>query len=392
MIRLQLVFLLLFSAANAADIRTFGACQGRADDTAAVQAAINAALASSTDNTVSFSCVAPIRSVIISPTDTQRPVLLTTSTPGNGVKQVGTPTNKTIGSSIGAAILLNTCHRCVVRGLTINGNGNGGGIAVQRSTAPQIVENTLYGHGGGMGAITGLGNNDALYARNRIYNTAGAARGMWIGNSGTGTVADYEIGPTIVDNDLHDLAATGIVLMAYQAVVRGNSVRNTQGAGIAIASTPYSKSVGILVANNTFASNRFHGIQSDATKGSRSRNVTLTDNVVELNDGSGIYAVNASGWTISGNICRDNNRDGIQTGAGIVIDLADNVTATGNQCISANSGQSAGIIVGHGGTGSPGVSNVMLSGNVLQGHGTNELVDALVGPVRNYSADVIYQY
>jgi hypothetical protein len=75
--RIQPFYCLLMSAAYAADIRAFDACQVRADDTAAVQTAINAALASSTDYTDSFSCVAPIRNVIVSPiatfTDIRRP-------------------------------------------------------------------------------------------------------------------------------------------------------------------------------------------------------------------------------------------------------------------------------------------------------------------------------
>jgi parallel beta-helix repeat protein len=120
--------------------------------------------------------------------------------------------------------------------------------------------------------------------------------------------------------------------------------------------------------------------------------VTITGNTTDHNYSSGIYAVNASHWTISGNYCRDNNIDGKDTGAGLIIDLADQVVATQNVCTSSEHKQTAGILVGHGGVGAPGITDVALFNNVLTGHGKNDLLNFYAGAVENYAAGSVYKY
>jgi parallel beta-helix repeat protein len=68
--------------------------------------------------------------------------------------------------------------------------------------------------------------------------------------------------------------------------------------------------------------------------------VSVTGNLCELNDGSGIYAVNVRQWTMQGNTCRNNDADGSGTGAGIQVEFGKRVTIQGNTCHDTRAGGS----------------------------------------------------
>lgn len=365
------------------DIKAYGACQGAADDSAAIQQAVDAAAASATDNTVTFSCMAPVgNGVVVSRDRNAVHAVHIVAGPASGIKATAVPkgATKSAGSGGPATLLLSACHDCSVTGLTFDGNEKGTILlGIVNSERVSVLKNSFSNAGSATlyapAVVYAIGNRDNLYSGNMIRNTYGRTRGFWVGNTGGGS-GEAEVNPTISDNSIRATAATGIATVTVGGRIIGNYVSDTGGAGIVIASTADVSSRDVTVENNRVYRNRYHGIQSDAID-SRTVNVFLRNNISNENNGAGIYIVNASNWTVTGNIVQDNNFSGAQYAPGIVVQSANDILIRDNVISDTRSGlrrtQHDGISVS-GRLAAGNVRNVTMEGNVIRNHLANGIV------------------
>lgn len=362
------------------DIKTFGACQGAADDSAAIQQAVDTAAASATDNTVTFSCMAPVGNGVVVSRD--RSAVRIVAGPASGIKATAVPKGATrsAGSGGPAVLLLSACHDCSVTGLTFDGNGKGAILlGIVNSERVAVLNNSFSNAGSAThyapAVVYAIGNRDNLYSGNTIRNTYGRTRGLWIGNTGSGP-DDAEVNPTISDNSISSTAATGIATVTVGGRILGNYVSDAGGAGIVIASTADFSSRYVTVENNRVYRNQYHGIQSDATD-SRTVNVLLRNNISSENHGAGIYVVNANNWTVTGNIVQNNNFSGAQHAPGIVVQSASDILIRDNVVSDTRSGlrrtQQDGISIS-GRLAAGNVHNVTVEGNVIRNHLANGII------------------
>jgi len=320
------------------DIADFEACGSEPDNSINIQAAINSA---GPYDTVLFSCLSPIQNPVV--VDSATHVALV-GVSGGGIRLAA---NLTAGGDDGflgpTALLLKYCSNCVVDGVTFQSAINstsprysGTLLSVEHSDGAGIYNNTFRWVGAANAALGGAANVGAEYISNTISDTPTLCRGMWIGNS---TVSTYEHQPIIKNNLIQNTGHSGIGLVADLAQVTGNVVQNAAEAGIALSCwDSVYKTKNALIENNSFLGCN-HGIQSDGTNNlpsPRTENMTVHNNTCDGNRGTGIYVVNASHWTVTGNHCRNNNSDLYSsqqpgTGHGIYVDAADNIVIEGNE-------------------------------------------------------------
>lgn len=291
----------------------FSACTSAGNDLVALQSAINSA----SDNVVTLKCAARIGAGDPLKIPSGKKL---TATSGNGLVQVASNSSKIL-------VLVSGCTSCEVSGLTIDlGGFPSKAVQVQDSSDSRINANVMKNGNGGTAYIFAIRNQGNEYRGNVIAGSKGAQRGMWIGNGGTITTPDIEKGAVIEGNSVTGTDATGIVYTGINGLVRNNFVSDTKGAGLALSSvSTYGVGSTILVRDNVFLRNAFHGIQADAWNGGKTTNVTLLHNICSDNTHAGIYAAHVERWIVQDNDCQ-NNPDG-----GIVLYDADTVLISDNR-------------------------------------------------------------
>lgn len=341
------------------DPRQFGAVyNGHTDDSAAIQAAINSLPASG--GTVSISGVSALAAGIhlIGRTN----VRVTAAAPGDGFTLTGVPSQARNPLQFGffgeGSIVVSRCNGCQVDGLAISANNQHVSPIALGQNAKTNVLNNVIKNTGGVAAIYAVGNTGDSYSGNTIVGSTNYARGLWIGNGYAGASETY---PIISNNNISNLAATGIGTISFGATISGNVVMHCAGAGVALSAGGLYSTSNAVVSNNVLDYNGFHGIQADAlTDAFTVNNVVLQGNTCDGNANSGIYAWRTLNWTITGNTC-DNNVDGITIGATKQITVSGNVLSDTRQ--GSQRTQTVGVYIIA--CGSRGVSGVVISGNTI---------------------------
>lgn len=217
------------------------------------------------------------------------------------------------GQSRAAAIELKGCSNVVIGPLVIDGAWTDQ-IAVRftNCTGCKLQLSIFVRVGGPTTAcvVSVVGGSNNIIDANTIDEAGCLAtnqiRGIWVGNVDS---ADYERSPTITRNRVLNCQATGIAIMASNAIVRSNDVENCQGSGIAISgaagivsgSQTLLGSANALVEGNRCVGNFWYGLQSDSVAGSLVGPVTVRGNVFDSNGAAGVGLIRATGWTVGPN-------------------------------------------------------------------------------------------
>jgi hypothetical protein len=257
------------------------------------------------------------------------------------------------------------CTQSGLKGLTINGNTIASAAVGFSAGVECFVDGcTIYESGAGIGQVlSSNGGQRNRFTNNLVYSGNFETRGIWAGNvTGNNMETDVYISGNIVRGN----SGSGIIASTVGGSVIGNYLLSNEGSGIVIpANVGNLETRDLVVDGNYCEDNLFHGIQSDCISGSVSRNCTITGNVcinhTRTGPGAsaGIFVTRVDGWSVVGNVCCDNSN------AGVYVDLANNVTVSGNTLNDTRAGiartQNYGVsIVAQTGN----VSNVSVSGNV----------------------------
>jgi hypothetical protein len=341
-------------------VKDFGAVgDGVADDTAAIQAAINA---TPDGGQVVFPygtyCIGSAGLSITSRNDvalvgTGATLKLTAVSSLPGMPWGGSP----------ASILMTTCSEMEFSGLRIDGGGFANvAVGLRDCVECLVCDNVIFDCNPTVAPIASSNGLRNTYSRNTIYDSN---RGLWIGY--VSSVSHMEREMLIESNVVRNLTATGIAVSAFGGSVIGNRCEDCDGSGIVVNGFNGVATLNVTIVGNYCANNLFHGIQSDVIlsglPSSVERGIVCSGNVCVGNDASGIFAANVDNWAISGNTCSDNGTYGI-----VVDGLFSNVSVSGNTCFDSRAGgsrtQDAGIIVNN--QSHPLCNNVSVSGNVFR--------------------------
>ena len=207
----------------------FGAkYDGKTNDSAAIQAAINSLPASG--GTVLISGVSALAGTGIHITGRNN-VRLTAAAAGDGFILTGTfNTSWTQGiTSLGySAVAVKDSSNCSIDALTINGGGKAAPlIGFVEDSYVTCANNMLNNVGSANGAVVATGNSHNTYTGNTIKNTAAGTRGLWIGNC---HASEVEQNPTISFNTISYCGATGIGTQSSGPLIMNNNVQFCQGA------------------------------------------------------------------------------------------------------------------------------------------------------------------
>ncbi len=304
------------------DIRSFGArCDG-SDDSAAIQAALNAI---PNGGTVTIPCSAGIgsRGIVLA---NKSNVTVAGVGAGSGFLALAT-TSLGVGGFGPVLFKVSACSNCVIKDLTIDNRnlavvGVGFEICSGSTLQNVSVSNTGYPANAAIVASGGNGNSflgNTVQFTQKVSNDG--TRGMWIGNGGSQT----EQNVTIANNTVSNVGATGIATHVNNANIRNNLVTNAAGAGIKV--TPTTGLGGsTTVQGNTLRGNLYHGIQISKADSP----VIIQQNTIDGNNIAGIYAADGAFYgRITGNTITN------QPQAGIYLYNADNLSVDNNQ-ISGN--------------------------------------------------------
>lgn len=243
---------------------------------------------------------------------------------GATLKALSLPTQEMPPSSFGQTLFkLSACVRVAVRGIMVDCNGHAANAIGLVGCSQCTIEGNELFSGGEQALLCSVGGSQNEFRRNVARDSVAPARGVWIGNVNAG---EFEADCVIADNISTDNAATAFVIVGSGRVT-GNRGWNCQGSGLAIAGSDDQISIDLLVSGNDFASNAFHGIQSDIiAAAARLRRVAIIGNRCRDNAQTGIYLNNFQNILVAANECADNGLAGISiNGAGDAVNCAGNV-------------------------------------------------------------------
>jgi parallel beta-helix repeat protein len=361
------------------DVINFGAtCDGITDDSAALQAALDAIPPTGTLLITCQLAIGPAGVRLVNKSN-----ITIKGTGQNARIRSLAPTTQTVQGFNPVLFVVRACANCVIQDLEFDGN-HVRVIPLGLDHCQDTLVQSNYIHDVGVvsgGALVAAGNSRNRYRNNVIATTAddpvSATRGMWIGNTAP---AENEFYPDVSFNSLVNIGATGIAIHAIGANVSGNTVDTTRGAGLKLVQPGIDPST--IIENNVLRLNHFHGLQLENVT-----NVTVRGNTLEGNEVSGIYCVyGISNSTITGNIIRDNDtaeQDGWQ--GGINIQQALNLTISNNMIYDSRGGrfrtQDNGLILNSVLAG--GISNVRILNNLLhnQTHNGIQITNTGTGTV-----------
>ena len=203
-----------------------------------------------------------------------------------------------------------------IKNLEINGNGTRSSLIGLRDVSNSTFEeNHLHNTGFSFAiGILSFGGSGNTYSSNTVSH---CGRGFWLGNPNPG---DAETNSTITRNSVTDNLHSGIGGTLQNSLVDGNTILRNGGSCIPLGSTPEVVYRQVNISHNTCEYNAWHGVQSDTVPGNSGispsdamrlmtgapRDITVTDNVIDHNGSSGIYALYAVNWTIENNKIYDN--------------------------------------------------------------------------------------
>ena len=149
---------------------------------------------------------------------------------------------------------------------------------------------------------------------------------MWIGNSGD---TQTEWNPTIANNTLTNIAATGIATHVVGATIQGNLVDGSGGSGIKVV-PPGGAGQLTTISGNTLRNIAGHGVQIDNAEPTTSFNIQ--NNNIENVGVSGVYVEGSAfaNSTIAGNTINSKAEAGVYMYNASTVTL-DNNTITGGQ-------------------------------------------------------------
>ncbi len=179
---------------------------------------------------------------------------------------------------------------CTLDGFDVSGGGVHPGIYVYATTGNEITNSTT---------ITNC----------LVHGNANAPGIKLVGSDAT-------TAPTIDSNQIYSNGQEGIYIIdvgsvSEDAIIRNNTIRENTGNGINIGGASY------LTIDNNMIRNNYAGIAFDTATPS-SKPITITENIIEGNTGSGIIIIDAvtntedSEIAITENIIRNNDEAGIQ--------------------------------------------------------------------------------
>jgi hypothetical protein len=276
--------------------------------------------------------------------------------------------------------------------LEIDGSGANANLLGLAYVSSTTIEG-LYVHdttGGSGSCIFSLGGSGNTYDQNR---TTLCNRGFWIGNDTA--LSEPETNATITSNLVNDNYASGLAGTLQDSLINGNIIWRNEGSCIPLGSSPYVVYHDVTISNNTCAYNLWDAVQSDvwpyysATStpsfsqaaswnpvtlmAGAPTNITITNNVLEYNQQSGIYGLYARSWTIANNTIGNNNVAGDQSPSGIFLQYAANITIENNNISDATPSEAAGIFVDYYNTINS-ISSITIEGNAI----VNQKGDGLI--------------
>ncbi len=323
--------------AQQVDIRSYGAKCNGSDDSAAVQATINAV---PNGGTVLISCQAGIGAAGLQLIDRSNVTILGGGN-GDGFASLAPTRNAITGISWSNLLLIVRSTNCAVRNVVFQMNYQPvAALGLNYNTGVIVDSNQIYNigdgvpdsarHAGPSAAIEATLNTNDQYTNNLVQHAIGwyggpangqsdGPRGMWIGNAGS-----VETTPLIANNTIKDTFHTGLATTTENSTITGNSVYNSgsgwtnQKAGGACIKETNVASVQTTIANNNFSfcdqgvqledagnitiqNNTIEGVlDSGVYESGPTNNVTITGNTFS-NDKTGVAAQGGSNWTISNN-------------------------------------------------------------------------------------------
>jgi parallel beta-helix repeat protein len=219
-----------FAAGRQVDVRSLGVkCDGRSDDGPKVQLALDRLRPG---DVLLVSCRAGIGRAGLLLRD-RRGVTI------RGVKDGGfvalAPAEQSSQGFSNVMLLVQRCDRCAVESLYFQMNRAAEtAVGFDRCSDSTLRGNIVADTGfPASAAIVATGNRQTSYLDNRVlgsgYDDKNGARGMWIGNN---RETEEEFRPTVSGNTVERTGATGIVVYGRGAVITGNTVTGTKGAGM----------------------------------------------------------------------------------------------------------------------------------------------------------------
>ncbi len=296
-------------------------CNGSTDDAAAVQTAINAAVAGDRV-VVSAGCMAAIGSAGIHLTSKNN-VQLVGLGAGAGFRALATTYGQSMnGISWTVMLLVRGCTNCAVRTLEFDMNNQGAAaIGMDTSSGVVIDGNNIHDVGDGVvispsAAVQAASNTNCQYTNNTVLHARGnyslhdGTRGIWVGNNGSN-----DTGALISGNHITDTWHSGIVTFCVNCITDSNVVYDSgtgathskgggacqkenypgvnaitnnsytfcsQGIQISYPATPTTGS--LLIQYNTFRNLNDGTVTTTDTYGGRHVNV-LNNTIVNVNNG-----------------------------------------------------------------------------------------------------------
>ncbi len=349
------------------NIRSFGAVCDGSDDGPAVQAALEAL----PDNaTLLVPCKAAIGPSELLLRDRRGVTVM--GTQGGGFQALAPNHNRIL-------LRLNSCHGCTVADLAIDGGNVGvAAIALERCVETVVRNNTITDIGyPAHAAILGWGNRDNLYTGNLIANTGilynaegeivNATRGIWLGNEKR---EFYEWRPRVLDNRLHHIGGTAIVVHAYSAVVERNVGENLLWSGIKVVAPADAR------GTTRLADNRFQGTGGSRYSGGgiqlgselgNAETIVVENNILDGDIESGIYAARGP---VTGRFVNNTIRNTLQAGISLLCETRD-LLVQGNRIERGDAGKQGIRLIADRGVE---IRGVEITGNQIRGRVENGIL------------------